>query len=1054
MNFKSGMKQFSSIALMLASGTVLFGQMTTGSLAGSVKDAKGNPMAGVRVSVSSPALFAPRVLITDATGEWRAPLLPPGSYRVTVSKEFFVGSSAENIRVGLGTTMRQDLTMKPQTTAAATVEVVATAAEVDKSDTKSASNFSAEVLSTLPVSDRSFTGATEMSPGLTSGNNGANSIRGGSTQTTQYRVNGTDVKDDYQGSLTGTYVIEDNIEDVQVILSPLNARNGRTMGGAVNVVTKSGGNNFSGSVRATLDRSSWKAQDPRFDYQDGSVTDTLNKSYQVTLSGPIIPDRVWFSTGTILKPGQSYNYTLGSHYPTSNRPVSSGNAGVDAANGFGAGSMVPAGYGFTRFDDKAPYTQSYDDKYYEGKITAAITPDHTVEFSYSSSKVTLGPRDPFGDTSTVVARIASLGSQTEEKKAYGFNYRGVINNTTFIEGRVNKVDSRTVFPSGDMVNSSGERIYAFQGNSTTGAATEYEFPFGFGISPAPDRRNNRSANLNLKKFFDANGNHEIDFGIDYYDAVRGTSVQSGLLNQRFYVGGAYANNNGTGSSYLFPTIVYQGFGLFGQQSSGIYGPAPTLRQYVGSDGTTKNTNRSIYINDQWTINSHWNVMFGLRYDMNKVIDTTQVELANAKDLSPRFQAKYDLLGDSKHLFTFTAARFMGDFSISFTDAFVTKATSKYVTYGWTGTADFPGQPAPGTTTDGGYYGVRFATPAQLVNPGNYKAVVNFSDTSKGYRIDPNLKAPYTDELTFGYRRGWDNGSSVKLTFVHREFKRDWAYGTNYRADSFVLLTDPTNSGLASQKAQITDVFNSDDLKREYNGLEMEFVSKLSSIWSVGGNWTYSRLVGNNQGGDQEAGGQSFRDNAPSSYYNFRNIMQAQGVSDQAMAPTGPLFQDQRNRIRLFATADLPMGKGKMSYSWLLKYDTGTEWSAAAAYPLPTPVTRLAGDPAAPATYTNYYGGRGQYSDNDSVTCDFKVNYAVPLGWDKLQLIGDVLVTNVFNHMALYRLPRAINSASAGTPYLGLATTGATPFGTTVREEGAPQYWGTGRTVTMSIGLRY
>jgi outer membrane receptor for ferrienterochelin and colicin len=196
-------------------------------------------------------------------------LLPVGNYKVTAVKDGFVTAGAKDIRLGVGAAVSQDLTMQPVAAAGTTVEVVASAATVDKTDTKAATNFSSDDLIALPGVDRSFTGAADMAPGLTTGRGGSFSVRGGATQNTNYRVNGVDVKDDYQGDLTGTFVIEDNIDDVQVILSPLNARNGRALGGAVNVVTKSGGNDFKGSIRATLARDSWNAHNPSYTYQAG-----------------------------------------------------------------------------------------------------------------------------------------------------------------------------------------------------------------------------------------------------------------------------------------------------------------------------------------------------------------------------------------------------------------------------------------------------------------------------------------------------------------------------------------------------------------------------------------------------------------------------------------------------------------------------------------------------------------------------------------------------------------------------------------------------------------
>ncbi len=1038
-----GLKQFSRVAFMLTAGSVLMAQSTTGGLSGGVKDEKGAVVEGARVTITSPALFAPRVTVTDARGLWRAPLLPPGSYKITLDKSGYSASGMDQVRVGLGSSAHFDMTLKTVKAAAATVEVVASSGDIDKSDTKASTNFSAETLATLPAASRGFAGAADLAPGLTAGLGGSYSVRGGATQNTLYRVNGTDVKDDYQGNLTGTYVIEDNIEDVQVILSPLNARNGRALGGAINVVTKSGGNDFAGSIRADIGRGTWGSLNPSSLPTTNRVTDNLNKSYQVTLSGPIIKDRLWFAGGTILIPGQSYSYSTGNVYINATNVVKTGNSLMDAVLLAG-----PAGFSMTKFDVNTPYTQKYDDKYYEGKLTGAISLNHTLEYSYSTSKITLGPRNPFGDSGNNVPRIAALGTQSEEKAAYGINYRGVFSSNVFLEGRINKVDSRTVFPSGDPNYGTGENLIIYQGTAATGGRAALSYPFGLGISPNPDRRNNRSGNLNLKVFHDLfGGSHEMDAGYDTYEGVRGTSVASGLKGQIFRVGGAYAD--ASGQNYLFPTInlTRNSTGsayLYGQDSTGLRGPAASLDQQLGKDGTTKNLMQALYFNDSWTINQHWNAMLGLRFEQHKVTDTDGSQAAKATDFSPRFQVKYDINGDSKRVFTWTVARYAGDFTTGFTDAFIKKASSKGVQYGWSANA------ASGTAA-----GVQFYNYAGITDANNYKNVIAFYDSSKNYVVDSNLKTPFMDELTFGFRRGWDNGSSVKLTYVYRTWKQDWAFSTDYAADQMVTLTDPTGSGLAAQHAMVTHVFNSNDLKREYNGLELEWTGKINSVWTVGGNWTYARLVGNNNGGDSTTG-QSFRDNTPEGYYYQRNYLtNTLGYSTDRFAPTGPLPQDQEQRGRLYVSAVLPLGKGTISYSAMLRYDTGTHWQGASNTPLGTVPYVTGSGIAAPTTFVDYYGGRGIYSNNDTYQVDFKINFQVPLalfGFSRMSLIGDMQINNVFNHIETGALDHTLYAGgTAGTTQLWIND--PSTFGTTRNGSGL-NYWNSGRNMGMSIGLKF
>ncbi len=697
------------------------------------------------------------------------------------------------------------------------------------------------------------------------------------------------------------------------------------------------------------------------------------------------------------------------------------------------------GYHFDVYDQGKPYNRGRDESYYEGKITGAITVDHTLEFSYSKSKLTLAPRNPFGDGSGPIVRLAALGTQEEEQKAWTINYKGVLSSSTFIEARYSRNDPFAVFPTGDPNYGTGEGLYVYQGSTTGAPGTRrgFGFPFGIGISPTPDSRANRSGNVNLKKFIDAGGQHELDLGVDYYEFVRGTSSQSGLRNLFFRVGGMYTN----GSGFIFP-VMNNLPGQFGQAADGVRGPAPSVIQYTLPDGTTRNKVQSIYANDQWTMDKHWNVMLGLRFDQNSVKDTDGAEVAKKSDVSPRFQARYDLKGDSQHLFTFTAARFYGDFTGGFTDAFIKKANAAGVTRGWNSVPFNPGNAADPT------FGVRFVDYNTVTDLSNYGKVLSFFDTSKTYQIDPGLSSPYLDELTLAYRRSYSDGSHIGLTFVHRNWKNDWAFKTDYQPDQLVTLTDPTGTGLPSQQAQIIHVTNSDELKREYNGLEMEWLSKINATWVWGGNFTYSRLVGNNNGGDQ--GAQSFRDNSvPGIFYN-RNQMGVLGRSTDDYAPVGPLLSNSSHRGRIYLTANLPVGKGHISYSWLLRYDGGYDWSAATSAPLQ--FTHLpAPAPAQPQTYNQFYGGRGQYAYNDTYQVDFKIDFSVPLGLAQTKLIGSVQVNNLFNTQMVSQYNTSIYAAQAGTNVLYVND--ATTFGTSQPGQGIGYSIG-GRSLSFSLGLKF
>ena len=598
--------RFTSLGMALAAGAALSAQVTTGGLTGAVTNAKGAPLAGVKVILSSPAMFAPRTLTTDAKGQWHAQLLPVGAYRIQASKDGFVSAEAQNVRVGIGTALHQELVLKPIEQQSIVVEVLGSAAELDKADTKASTNFSSELLDTLATADRAFYGATDVTAGVATSGNGGFSIRGGATQNTLYRVNGTDIKDDLQGAQVGNAVIEDNIVDVQVVLSPLNARNGRALGGQVNVVTKTGGNDFEGSFRAHLSRPTWGSENPFYKAMPNAVSDNLSRTFDVTFSGPLVKDRLWFSVGTILTPSSTSSLAIGQSNQLAQGPMRTGNPAIDSLV-----ATPPSGYAFAScLTDQKPYTERYTSDYFEAKITGAVNDTNTVDLSFSGASNRIEQHNP----GVSIRRLEALGTQTGKQAAWGLNWRSVLSGDSFLEARYNRYLSQATFPTGDPKFSSNAVDVWFDAvapNPHNFYAIGY--PFGLGITSRPDKRNNTSANLNLQIFRDGwGGHHELDLGLEYYQADRNTTQQAGADNRSFRTGSAYYN--AATQDWLFPAIIWPYYGQMGQSGSGNTGLAPVMFQNLGKDGITKNTTASAYVNDSLTVNKHLVLMVGLRFD--------------------------------------------------------------------------------------------------------------------------------------------------------------------------------------------------------------------------------------------------------------------------------------------------------------------------------------------------------------------------------------------------------------------------------------------------------
>ena len=1103
--------QLSSLVLSLVACPALLAQTSAGALTGAVLSKSGAPIVGAKVTLKSKALFSPKLLITDAKGEWREMLLPPGEYEIVGAKDGFVSSSAKNVRVGIGGTIRQDLFLSPIKEQGATVEVIAVSSAVDKTDSKTASNFSAEALATQVggKGDRGFTGALDLAPGVVSETpSGAPAIRGGSLTATNFTVNGADVKNQNMGGVTdaahggqGAWYVEDNIEDVQVVLSPLNARFGRAAGGSVNIVTKTGGNDFSGSIRSSFGRQSWDATNT---INPVTQSDSMNRSYNVVLSGPIIPDRLWFNVASILTPQSSNTNYLASHptvgiYPTMNAGIDSMTATSLAAPYAYTGPMSGlSGYGFGIGQNGASVSQTNTNTYIEAKITGAVTPDHILEYAFTRSNSTKTNTDPYDDLwhST---RLISLGSKKDTKTLDSINYRGTLSSNLFVEAKFSKNEDKVNVPQGDP-NYGGGQEAVFQtglqndkGAKTIAAADAigdmwYGYqPFGPWSSPTPQSQKNTSYNLDVKYILDtASGSHEMDFGIDgfsseYSDNSSNTTTDLGANNRQFVIGGFYQNIANPESNILFPVINYTSApGVSDNRTVDPYfswptnGLAPTMIQFTGpAGGSTKTKNQALFANDTWTINSHWNAMLGLRFEKQSVNDSTGAQLISVNDFSPRLQIRYDIKGDSRSLITFTAAQFQGDIPQAFIGQFATNPQSSGTVWGMNsidgGKTVLPLAGDPNDPT----YGVRVVNFATLVNPANYGTAIETIDKSKTNQIDSNLKPQTLDELTLGYSRTFESGSNISITYVNRNWHNLWALGQDYvgndvKPGNVVTFIPNVSYGIMNH------YFNSSALTREYNALEMIWNIKTKGIWSFNGSWSYSRLTGNDEQGDDASGASAlYNGNAviPTPLFNNSIFLNSKNVPVSTYAPNGRLLNDLTNRIRMGATATIPFAKGGLlTLNWQAHYSDGAPFGsmglnssdgiALSSWGLKdlTAGTNktVVGGGASGQGINGYVGGRRPFEQNGLAGVDFRAGFQIPLPLWRVKVFGDVVVTNFFNHIDAGYSPAftsvfGTNPAAPGTISLPLQS-GSTPgFGQTTNDS---RLYENPRTVTASLGFKF
>ena len=245
-----------SLALVLSIGTQARAQgRQTGTLRGAAQDSTAAVLPGVTVTVTSDALQGSRTTVTDLNGNYEIIGLPPGQYTASFALQGFTSVDAP-VTVPLGRMAEVNVSMQVGAVAEA-IQVIAVV-PTPLATTETSQNIIYDEVQRLPMG-RTLFRIAELAPGLTTNtpNNGPITINGAFAYDNIYLVDGVDINDNLFGNANNLF-IEDAVEEAQVLTSGISVEYGRFSGGVVNVITKSGGNRFSGRVplkdRCNFDR--------------------------------------------------------------------------------------------------------------------------------------------------------------------------------------------------------------------------------------------------------------------------------------------------------------------------------------------------------------------------------------------------------------------------------------------------------------------------------------------------------------------------------------------------------------------------------------------------------------------------------------------------------------------------------------------------------------------------------------------------------------------------------------------------------------------------------
>jgi outer membrane receptor protein involved in Fe transport len=281
-----------------AAATARAQDSTTGAVRGLVRDgANGEAIIGATVVASGPALQGTQASITDETGQYFISNLPPGTYQVVIYYAD-IQFSRSNVLIQLGKVAKVNISIDSQAAAGETIVIEGRAPLIDQQSTKTGTTLTQDYTLNVP-SGRTYGEVLGAAAGSQADQYGT-SIAGSTSVENTYIVEGINTTDPGFGLLS-TNLPNEFIQETEVITGGYSAEYGRSTGGIINVITKSGSNEFHGSVFAYWTPGALVASQKPTPTSGASVDreDNLANAFDLgaEVGGPLVKDRLWFHVG-------------------------------------------------------------------------------------------------------------------------------------------------------------------------------------------------------------------------------------------------------------------------------------------------------------------------------------------------------------------------------------------------------------------------------------------------------------------------------------------------------------------------------------------------------------------------------------------------------------------------------------------------------------------------------------------------------------------------------------------------------------------------------------
>jgi hypothetical protein len=802
-------KVLSLLCLLFLVGAFSYAQ-EAGSIKGTVVDADGVPLPGVTITLSGPKIMT-MTAVSSERGNFRFLMLPVDkNYTLRLELPGFATLVRERLDVSYGRDVILTLTLE-QAAIEEEVTVVGESPVIDTKRTQVGVNISEEMLMSLPTSRNPWV-MMSLVPGMlidredVGGNEAGQQSsyygHGGRDGDTTWSIDGANITDYSALGAAPAYVNIASYEELQINYGNNDIKS-QTGGVQLNIISKRGGNSYSGTFYLDVEREAWQADNLTTEMEDiGYTTAGIYRVYLygANFGGPLIKDRLWFYGSWAIQD-------------------------IDAKTLAGT-------------SDKTWLASGY------AKLNTQLTPQTRVEaFVEYDNKMKWG-RTNWGST---VQGPETLWNQDGP----GYIWKGEAEQ---MMGNL-YINLKGIYMNG------GFALHPVQGERTADGSGEYQYwdrvenwHYGNIDDYGCDRD---SFNLNLTGNYFAEGvlggDHEIKFGVDYLTAKTTTyDYYEGNIKLVYYGTNANLYN---GQSWVAWCLSDYEINVWMRKYGAYIQDTMTFGKLSVNVGLRYDYEES-KVKDAAIPAAPWVATY------LPALEVAEIDPGVASSrISPRLALIYDITGDGKNVLKISAARYGSQLGFDlayFINSLGWREIDLYWQDGW---ADgvYNAALEDGRVTENELYGYDFTNDLPIANTNDptywlYSGGVNVTDptdTDPTNECDPNLNAPLLDELTISFEREIFADFAARVEFFYKkQHKRLWYRGmfsdgtldeaANWAEAGTAPLTGATYYERLSGSTSYRYLQNYQNRFDRYLAGQIVFKKRLSNKWMLDASFTYAQ----------------------------------------------------------------------------------------------------------------------------------------------------------------------------------------------------------------------